>query len=116
MILFPAFADVKDRMLKFARRRIWLLALTVLLLPAALLVRPAAHLLRATLGDKNALEPLTPGVTNDASRLNRTQVAEIWPIPTDPATAEQQLARLLARARQEKLPISIAGARHSMGG
>jgi FAD/FMN-containing dehydrogenase len=103
-------------MIRFPRRRVWLVPLVALLLPAALLVRPVAHLFRASLGDKSALESATPGIVNDASRLNHTEGVEVWPIPSDAPTAEEQLVRLLTRARKEKLPVSIAGARHSMGG
>jgi hypothetical protein len=53
---------------------------------------------------------------DDNSRLNPTEVAEVWPIPSDVAQAERDIVSLIARARRDKLPISIAGARHSMGG
>jgi FAD/FMN-containing dehydrogenase len=43
-------------------------------------------------------------------------VAEVWPVPAEPAAAEEQLRDLLQRARRDKLRVSIAGARHSMGG
>jgi FAD/FMN-containing dehydrogenase len=56
------------------------------------------------------------GQADDASRMNRTAVAEVWSIPADAATAEAQLRKLLARARAEKLTVAIAGAKHSMGG
>ena len=36
-------------------------------------------------------------------------------VPADPGKAESQLRELLALARVEKLPVSIAGARHTMG-
>src|SRR5437763_8279621 len=55
-------------------------------------------------------------MVDDASRLNATRVAEVWDIPTDPAAAEAQLRDLLRRARQEGRKVSVAGARHSMGG
>jgi FAD/FMN-containing dehydrogenase len=53
---------------------------------------------------------------NDASRLNETQVAEVWRIPVDERDLEEQLAGLLARAKAEGRRVSIGGARHSMGG
>jgi FAD/FMN-containing dehydrogenase len=53
---------------------------------------------------------------DDASRQNRTPVAEVWSIPAEPAAAETQLQALLQRARAERLGVAIAGARHSMGG
>jgi FAD/FMN-containing dehydrogenase len=101
---------------KMPRRRIWLLPLLLLALPVAFLARPLAHLLLTSVNDWSIAEPLAPGVVDDASRLNRTHVAEVWPIPRDVAVAEQELVKLIERARREKLPIAIAGARHSMGG
>lgn len=53
---------------------------------------------------------------NDASRLDETRVAKIWEIPADREAAEKQLAELLQFARTNHLKVSIAGARHSMGG
>ena len=53
---------------------------------------------------------------DDASRLNQTSVTDVVNVPFDLDAAEAQLAELLARARQEGLRVSIAGARHSMGG
>ena len=94
----------------------------LLLLAAALPVaRPALHLASAAWRDRLSpatLRPaLPPGTVDDASGLNATRVAEVWDIPAgDPAAAETQLAALLRRAGRERLPVSIAGARHSMGG
>lgn len=102
--------------LRFPRRRSWLLLSFLLLVPLAFLARPAAHLLRTHIGDRAEPEAATPGIIDDASRLNRTEVAEVWPIPADTARAEAELLQLIERARREKLTISIAGARHSMGG
>jgi hypothetical protein len=101
--------------------RHWRSGLMLLLLLAAMLViavvaRPALHLSMTALRDRDTREPLPPGVVDDASRLNRTRVTEVWDIPSDPARAEQQLVDLLRRAAAQKLSVSIAGARHSMGG
>lgn len=101
---------------KFLRRPIWLAPILLLLVAAAFAVRPGLHLLLTTLDDRAVPEPGMSGIVDDASRLNRTQVAEIWPVPSDATLAEEQLIQLFKRARREKLPISIAGARHSMGG
>jgi FAD/FMN-containing dehydrogenase len=62
------------------------------------------------------LPEIPAGFANDASRLNLTKVNRVWDIPDDVEQAEKQLAELLALARRDKLPVSIAGARHSMGG
>ena len=53
---------------------------------------------------------------DDASALNATRIEEIWPVPEDPSKVEDQLRRLLARASESGTQVSIAGARHTMGG
>ena len=93
----------------------WMLIISVIAL-VAFLGRPAFHLLRTAWQDADTRQPLPQGFIDDASRMNATQVAEVWAVPSDPHAAEQQLARLLRRAREEDLRVSIAGARHSMGG
>ena len=80
------------------------------------IARPAFFLWNVARHDV-ADRPTTPaGMIDDASSLNATPVREIWPVPRDPALAEQQLQELLLRARRGKVKLSIAGARHSMGG
>jgi FAD/FMN-containing dehydrogenase len=71
---------------------------------------------RAWLYDKPSPAVLLPEHIDDASRLNATRVADVWPAPSEPGAAEEQIRQLLTRARRDKLPVSIAGARHSMGG
>jgi FAD/FMN-containing dehydrogenase len=83
---------------------------------AAFLARPIIHLARTVYNDAAAIAGPPPGYVDDASRLNQTKVAEVWEIPVDEEDPKGQLADLLARARDEKLRVSIAGARHSMGG
>jgi FAD/FMN-containing dehydrogenase len=78
--------------------------------------RPALRLLTAAWNDRNELQPAVPGQVDDASRLNQTSVAEIVDLQVDVDRAEVQLAELLQRARRDGLRVSIAGARHSMGG
>lgn len=87
-----------------------------LLAIAVLLARPTLHLIRTTLADPHEIQPTPSGQVDDSSRLNATAVHEIWHIPVDTKLPEEQIAKLLKRARQENLKISIAGARHSMGG
>jgi len=99
------------------RRRRALVSLAVAALVfVGLTARPAWHLWRAVSRDVDALTDPPAGFIDDASRLNQTAVAEVWPVPADESEAEAQLAALLARAKAERLPVSIAGARHSMGG
>jgi FAD/FMN-containing dehydrogenase len=78
--------------------------------------RPAWRVLRFGLSDVDQREPVSAGHLDDASRLNSTAVREVWPAPADPEQAEKQLADLLKRAARDGLRVSIAGARHSMGG
>lgn len=99
------------------RSRRWLLGiLVVFLLLAIFLGRPAFHLARAWLGDKDETTPPPAGFVDDASRLNETEVAEVWDIPGDIDQAEQQLKDLLQRAREKGLPVAIAGSKHTQGG
>jgi FAD/FMN-containing dehydrogenase len=82
----------------------------------AVSVRPVAHLLSTAWRDVNQIPAVPAGMADDVSRLNRTPVAEIITVESEQEAAERQLAALLARARSEGLKVSIAGARHSMGG
>lgn len=97
-------------------RRLHLLPLGLLVLVAIALAPPAIHLARTALHDEPSLAPTSPGHAEDASRLNATPIFEIWHMPTSPQAAEQQLVKLLERARRDQLPVTIAGAKHSMGG
>lgn len=101
---------------KKRNRRILLILAACLALLAAGLVRPAYHLLSTALRDAHELEELSAGYVDDASRLNQTEVAEVWQIPVDKDDPEGQIALLLVRAKAEGRRVSIAGARHSMGG
>lgn len=91
-------------------------ALGALLLAAVFVGRPLVYLARVAWRDVDEREPEPEGFVDDASRMNLTKVLEVWPVPVDATEAEDQLARLLERARDEGLRVSIAGARHSMGG
>ena len=100
------------------KRRRWI-ALSILLLVTGLCVYgcDTVHLwVNTWLHDRPAPNIVPPGHADDASRMNLTRVAEVWAIPADRTAAETQLRALLERARAERLTVSIAGARHSMGG
>jgi FAD/FMN-containing dehydrogenase len=99
------------------RRRKFAIGFTVIALSlVAFCGRPLTHLATVVWRDIDDREPLPAGCIDDASRMNATAVAEFWPIPEDPAAAEAQLAELLKRARRDGRRVSIAGARHTMGG
>ncbi|HVV00558.1 MAG TPA: FAD-dependent oxidoreductase, partial [Verrucomicrobiae bacterium] len=78
--------------------------------------RPVFHLAKTALFDRRADVTVPSGKANDASRLDETPIREAWTVPADRAKAESELARLLKRARETGTPVSMAGARHSMGG
>lgn len=99
----------------WSRRTRWIVAF-VIIVSMLISARPTWHLWRAVQRDHGTLPTIPAGFADDASRLNLTKINRIWEIPQDTAQAERQLAELLALARRERLPVSIAGARHSMGG
>lgn len=101
---------------KLRRRRLGIAALGVSLLLGCLIGKPTFLVLNAWMHDRPTKDVLPPHHVDDASRQNRTEVAEIWAVPADPLAAETQLQALLERARAEKKPVAIGGARHSMGG
>ncbi len=75
---------------------------------AALIARPAMHLISTASRDAYDLADLPEGYTDDASRLNQTAVGEVWDVPVDADDPEGQIAGLLARATREGLRVSIA--------
>ena len=98
-------------------RRGFLITLALLILLFVVFVaHPVFHIAHTIWNDRNEISASPQGTANDASRLNETRVAEIWKIPDDQKSAEVQLSELLCRARTNHLKVSIAGARHSMGG
>lgn len=98
------------------RKRLWLGFLATTTLVLAIVGRPAWHVMHALWRDVDARLPLPAGYVDDASQMNATHVIEVWPVPEDDAEALLELRKLLTRARQEKLPVSIAGSRHTQGG
>lgn len=100
-----------------AQRRTKLILVVILVLAvAAFLARPLAQLTKSLTADEHTPGRLAAGHVDDASRLNLTKVNEVWQIPVQRKHPEKQLAKLLERARKDDLKVSIAGARHSMGG
>lgn len=82
----------------------------------AFLARPALHLGKTISKDNQLEQQLATGSIDDASRLNQTMVSEIFDISMDNQQSEARLEELLKRAQDDGLKVSIAGARHSMGG
>jgi FAD/FMN-containing dehydrogenase len=99
----------------FWKRILFTLRLFFLLL-LILAAHPVFQIAKTIWNDRNEISLSPPGKVDDASRLDETRVAKIWEIPADREAAENQLAGLLQYARTNQLKVSIAGARHSMGG
>jgi len=78
--------------------------------------RPSMQLWQTNSTEVNRRQQSSEAFLDDASKLNQTQVAEVWPVPETVGDAEKQLSMLLARAKSEGLKVSIGGAQHSMGG
>lgn len=77
---------------------------------------PTFHLFKTYLNEDN-IKVLTPkGYTNDASGLSLTKIDSIIDVPNSKYEIISQLKGLLEYSKTNKIPISIAGAKHSMGG
>lgn len=57
-----------------------------------------------------------PAIADDVSRMNAIGVRQIWDVPSDESNAVIALRQQLSLASAGHLHVSIAGARHSMGG
>lgn len=77
---------------------------------------PIIHIYK-TKSREHRYETVVPhGYTNDASQLNLTRVDTIISIATAKAEMEVQIRELIQQAKGRNIPISTAGAKHSMGG
>lgn len=93
------------------------LHIRILLTGCALLIGSSNLAAQDTKSFSSLAAPRAPvHYLDDASRLNRTAVAEVVLVPHDPDLAIRQLASLLEKAKRDGLKVSIGGARHSMGG
>ncbi|HUR28999.1 MAG TPA: FAD-binding oxidoreductase, partial [Planctomycetota bacterium] len=81
-----------------------------------LIGRPAFLLTAAWLDDRHDRTQTRAGWVDDASRMEAARAAEIVVLPAARDEAEAKLREVLARARADHLQVSIAGARHTMGG
>jgi FAD/FMN-containing dehydrogenase len=95
------------------------MAAGVAVVAAAVLARPIVHIARTAVRER-AFAAVPPAWTldavEDASRLDSTPVRRIVRLPESEGAAVELLRRVLLDARAEHVPVSIAGARHSMGG
>ncbi|MFK7050027.1 putative oxidoreductase ORF5 in fasciation locus [Flavobacterium columnare] len=95
------------------KKHLWIIGLLTVLL---FLCIPTFHLLKTKFKEGNNVQTIPNGYTNDASLLNLTKVDTIIQVPNNKTEIETQLKGILKYAKQNRLKISIAGAKHSMGG
>lgn len=77
---------------------------------------PTYHIIKTYLNEDNVEDLIAKGYINDASGLNLTKVDSIIDVPSSRQEIIGQLREILDYSKGNKIPISIAGARHSMGG
>lgn len=77
---------------------------------------PTFHLVKTYLNEDNVKAQIPKGYTNDASGLSLTKVDSIIDVPNSRVEIIKQLKEILKYSKTKKIPISIAGAKHSMGG
>jgi FAD/FMN-containing dehydrogenase len=100
--------------MRIGRRR--LAAAAVGALPALVAGRILTHLGLTALRDGTGYPPTPDGHIDDASHLDETAVQRVVRVAGSTADAEATVAAVLRQAREQNRPVSIAGARHSMGG
>jgi FAD/FMN-containing dehydrogenase len=81
-----------------------------------LLAIPAIFILSTYLHENKIAHGIPKGYTDDASGLDLTKVDTIISASADTKTLISQLQKAIALSKLKKTPISLAGARHSMGG
>lgn len=77
---------------------------------------PVFHLIKTYFNEDNKESKVPKGYTNDVSELNLTKVDSIIDVPSSKTEIVKQLKEILIYSKINKIPVSIAGAKHSMGG
>jgi FAD/FMN-containing dehydrogenase len=95
------------------KKKLWIIGLLTLIIFMSI---PTFHILKTKWDEKNVSNEIPKGFTNDASQLNLTKVDTIIQVPNNKKEIEIQLKNVLKYAKENNLKISIAGAKHSMGG
>ncbi len=95
------------------KKHFWILAGLILLIFLSI---PFIHILKIKWNETDHKIKIPKGYTNDASQLNLTKVDTIINVPNHKNEIQEQLRKIIKYAQENKLKISIAGARHSMGG
>jgi len=77
---------------------------------------PIIHILKTKWNESDIKTETLKGFTNDASKLNLTEIDTLIAVPNDKTEIQNQLKQIVKYAKEKNLKISIAGAQHSMGG
>ena len=94
-------------------RRLLLLVASAVLLPVFAV---AAFLLSESLTDLDDRVPMRPGTSNDASGLEAAQLRDLYRCEGSFEDVVRNLRVVLRDAKHAAVPVSVAGARHTMGG
>ena len=82
----------------------------------AVISSPFIFLSKTYLKEDNINRRIPQGFTNYASQLSLTKIDSIFDAPTSKTESINQLKYVFEYAKNKNIPISIAGAKHSMGG
>ena len=105
------FKFIKKLIVK--KKNIWFLIAVIII---GFIAIPTFHILSTKWNEEDTSYTIPKGFTDDASQLNLTKVDTIIEVPNDKKEIENQLKSILKYAKENQLKISIAGAKHSMGG
>lgn len=100
-------------MQQMKKKYLWIIGLLTVFI---FLFIPIFHILKTKWNENDVIVEIPKGYTNDASQLNLTKIDTIIKVANSKKELEIQLKNVLKLAKKNNLKISIAGAKHSMGG
>ena len=95
------------------KKNLWIITILMVMIYLSI---PTVHILKTKWNEKEINNQIPKGFTDDASQLNLTKIDTIIQVPNNKKEIEIQLKNVLKYAKENNLKISIAGAKHSMGG
>ncbi|KOY87373.1 FAD-binding protein [bacterium 336/3] len=95
------------------KKHIWIIGISIIIISISI---PTFHILKTKWNENDTKISIPKGYIDDASQLNLTKIDTIIHVPKDRKEIEKQLKGILKYAKENNLKISIAGAKHSMGG
>ncbi len=95
------------------KKQLWIIVILIL---GIFFLIPTFHILKTKWNEDKIEKTIPGGYTNDASHLNLTKIDTLIQVSENKQEIEDQLRVILKYANENNLKISIAGAKHSMGG